>query len=354
MDVYTNHSSLGKVLKKDFVPSIKNTDNLCIATGYIDEEFLGEIKPTLVSIARRGNCKLLVGMVFHSGVTKKQKALLTSLHTELVSCNPDSGVYISRNQYHGKVYLCEENSNKIAFLGSSNLSTYGFYRRLECTVKITDKPIVDDLSKYLDYLFSKPTTNSLDEIELKTKKKPNKSAKPSNLLKDYEISKTEFDSLPAPISQQDIELRVEAQPNSSLNLFFDLGRKGSNGQYKTRPWYEVELSTTVKDRTDPNYPTFSSNSDASKSQSGSFFVFIKEGDSYFKIAMRVHSDGGKNISSAKESGGRETLGRYIKGKLQSAGVLVQGDRITSETLELYERDFITLKKIDNTRYILEF
>jgi HKD family nuclease len=354
VDIYTNYSSLGKVLKNDFIASISVTDCLTIATGYIDEKFLRDIKPLLVAAATRGSCKILVGMIFHSGVTKNQKILLTELHDELSACNSCSGVFISRNEYHGKVYLCETNQDKTVYLGSSNLSAYGFYRRLECTVRISNGTIVDDLITYLNYLFSKETTNSLNDIELKTKKKGNRNVKPSNLLSDYAVSKTEFDNLPDYVSEQNIELRVEAQPNSSLNLYFDKGRKNSKGQYVPRPWYEVELTTAAKDRANPNYPTFASNSTQSESQSGSFWAYINEKTEYFKIAMRVHSDSGKNISSARESGGRETLGYYIKGKLQSAGVLNEGDRITPETLELYERDYITFKKIDESRYILEF
>lgn len=354
MEIYTNHKSIGKVLRDDFLSSLKVTEGLTIATGYIDEEFLCYIKPYMISIAKRGFCKLLVGMIFHSGVTKKQKTLLTQLNNELLNCNSNSGVFISRNEYHGKVYLFEGEGNKTVYLGSSNLSTYGFYRRLECTVQLTDELVENDLIDYIQHLFDKSTTSSLNQIDLKTKSKQVINVRPSNLLRDYLISKNEFDSLPSPVSEQNIKLRVNEQPRSSLNLYFDKGRKNSQGQYIPRPWFEVELTSTKADRANPNYPMFTSNSSSSQSQSGSFDAYINEGDEYYKIAMKVHSDDGKNISSANESGGRTTLGRYIKGKLQEAGVLSEGSRITSETLELYEKDYITLKKIDSKRYILKF
>ena len=70
--------------------------------------------------------------------------------------------------------------------------------------------------------------------------------------------------------------------------------------------------------------------------------------------MEVCSAGGKAIMSSRESGGRETLGRFIKGRLEAAGVLQRGGLITSDTLAAYGRDSITLQKIDDKNYILEF
>ena len=70
--------------------------------------------------------------------------------------------------------------------------------------------------------------------------------------------------------------------------------------------------------------------------------------------MNVASDLGKAIMTGEESGGRETLGRIIKGKLEDSKVLRYGERITSQTLEDYGQDYIKLTKIDDDNYILEF
>jgi hypothetical protein len=356
MDMYTNDSVLGRTLKPDFKKSLDKFEHATMATGYIGESFLREIKPKLCKQAKRGSCRLLVGMVFHEGVSQKQKDLLTEIHDALQIIDPQSGVFLTRKQYHGKVYHFESDSDSIAYLGSSNLSDYGFYRRLECSIQITDSTTLSEIKTYLEHLFSSSTTNKLDEVDLKVKRRGSaaKPTKPSNLLKSYEIKKADFDALTAPISDQQIELRVDAQPNSSLNLFYDKGRKNKAGIYAPRPWYEVEITTSLNDRADPNYPPSTPNSSSSSSRTGSFNAFIREDGKYFKIQMKVHSDYGKNISSASGSGGRETLGRYLKGKLESASVLRKHERITSDILDAYGRDYITLKKIDNSNYILDF
>lgn len=358
MDMYTNDAALGRILKHDFKKSLDKFEHATMATGYIGESFLREIKPKRCKQAKRGSCRLLVGMVFHEGVSHKQKDLLTEIHAALQIIDPQSGVFLTRKQYHGKVYYFESKSDSIAYLGSSNLSDYGFYRRLECSLQITDSITLLEIKSYLEHLFSSSTTNKLDEVDLKVKRLglAAKPTKPSNLLKNYEISKAEFDALASPISFQQIELRVDAQPNSSLNLFYDKCRKNKAGIYAPRPWYEVEITASHHDRADPNYPRSASNNSSSNSNSrtGTFNAFIEEGGKYFKIQMKVHSDSGKNISSASGSGGRSTLGRYLKGKLESAGVLRKYERITSDILDSYGRNYVTLKKINNSNYILEF
>jgi hypothetical protein len=70
--------------------------------------------------------------------------------------------------------------------------------------------------------------------------------------------------------------------------------------------------------------------------------------------MTVASDYGKALASSKESGGRKTFGRCIKGKLQVAGILKEGERITSEHLELYGRDTVSFIKYDDDNYLIEF
>ena len=130
----------------------------------------------------------------------------------------------------------------------------------------------------------------------------------------------------------DIKLRVDNQPASSLNLYFDKGRKTKNGLYTPRPWYEVELTASAVEYRNPFYPKSEKREEGKKSRQGSFNVYIKEGEDFYMLKMKVASDNGKAIMSSSENGGRQTLGSYIKGKLESAGVLKFGERITSDVL----------------------
>lgn len=51
---------------------------------------------------------------------------------------------------------------------------------------------------------------------------------------------------------------------------------------------------------------------------------------------------------------RTIFGEFIKGGLESAGVLRRGEPITDEVLEAYGRDSVTLTKLTNGEYVVTF
>ena len=51
---------------------------------------------------------------------------------------------------------------------------------------------------------------------------------------------------------------------------------------------------------------------------------------------------------------REALGKYIKDKLISSGVLKFGELITDETLQDYGKESLRFKKLDGNRLFMEF
>lgn len=347
-----NTSSHGGSLKDAFNADIKKIQSLQIATGYFGESLITELEAKLVKVARNGgSCKILIGMVFHKGVSAKQRSALESIDSKLRSTNPENGIYISQKEYHGKIYLLNMEANDVLYIGSSNFSSAGFKGRLEATLRLEDIHSIEKTSGYLDYLFGLTTTSKLDEVSLVRTAKPIKET--SSLLEDYKIDCSLFPDESRVVGTFEIELRVDVQKESSLNLYFGAGRKNAQGKFVPRPWYEIELSVQKSERESEYYPMSVLNG-RRNSRLGAFTAYIKDSGICYKIEMKVHSDYGKNISSSDHSGGRQTLGRYIKGKLEVAGVLKFAERITSEMLYEYGKSSITFKKIDDRTYILEF
>lgn len=344
--IFTNEKGYGGDFKAHFLSRLKIAPSLTVATGYFGSSLVEDLESEFLAISKRGGCKILIGMVYHKGLSPKKLKTIKGLDEKLREISPTSGVYISRKEYHGKIYQLGEE----IFLGSSNLSEFGFSSRWECMAKIRDEFTQKETGKYLEFLFSHITTSKLCEVDLssRTRVKP---TRPSKLLEDYRTNM--FPTEPS-VGHLDIPLRVDDQPASSLNLYFDKGRKNKTGLYAPRPWYEVEITTSENDRNNPHYPKSELKQGSNKSRYGEFWVHIKESNDNFCFKMVVSSDSGKAIASSKESGGRETLGRYIKGKLEAAGVLKHGDRITSDTLDSYGRDSIRLIKLNDQHYILEF
>ena len=342
--MFTNRDTSEK-FDKQILKDIKNFKSLEIATGYFGTEIIEKFEKDLIEISRKGYCKILIGMIFHGGVNKKQKQTLENINKKLRKINGESGIFILREDYHGKIYKFKNDEDEIIYIGSSNFSNEGLNKRLECNIPIIDKESKKKVSNYVDFLFNHEKTSKLDDVELKLKKKKRKVIKKT--LNNYKRPSNLYPK-EIPISETRISLRPNNQPRSSLNLCFDKGRKvEKNGKVKWVPrnWYEVEITTQKKEQT-KDYPR------------GEFKAWTKDNGNVYELDM-ITSGGdvpGKNIKGYKDimTREREVLGELIKGKLQREGYLEENDPVTLETLQNYGREYISFKKIRDKVYYLEF
>lgn len=353
--LFTNYTTASK-FKNEFKKKLIDSDRLVIASGYFGYSTLVEFEKDLVNVAKKGDCKILLGMLFHGGVTKKQQEILKKVNKSIRSVNPDSGIFISTSDYHGKIYQFYNSAKNRhdLYLGSSNFSNEGFASRNECTSYIENENLKSEVSQYLDQLFNEKLAKRIEDVELRSRS--SKVIKPSKLLKDYEIKKTEYPDINQSIGVCPIKLRVDDQPKSGLNLNFGSGRKNTKGLFAPRPWYEIEIGTSKQDRDNPFYPKTKLNAkkDGGKSREGDFIAYASNDDKFYKFNMKVFADSGKNIATSDLSGGRETLGKFLKGKLEDKGLLKEGEVITSETLMEYGNDTLRLYKLNDNEYIMEF
>ena len=341
-DIFANHKNFGGDFGKEIAKNLDSYDSIEIASGYFGSSLIDSIKPKLLQIAKRGHCKILIGMIFNEGVSATQKHKLELLDKELRQINDKSGVLVSLNQYHGKIYKFKNATTEKIYVGSSNFSNSGFAINYEFNALITDPNTKSNITNFLDFLlgpdcdFSAP----LDEVELFVKGSKASGSKEATdvSLASCEIKASKFPVDPV-LTVVEIALRVDNQPNSSLNLFFDKGRKNKDGKYAPRPWYEVEITTTASDRTQTDYPI------------DDFEAYVKDGDKYYLLPMITASDNHKAITS---KGDRKLLGELIKGKLERKGHLTKGDRITSDILADYGNDCVLLKKFADKKYYFEF
>ena len=349
--MHTNHSNFGGNFGDEFQRRIEENNFLEIATGYFGVNTIEKYEDDLLKIAKRGSCKIVVGMIFHEGVSKSQRKTLINLNKKLTNINEQSGVFVTVKQYHGKIYKFKKEDSEQIYIGSSNFSPTGFKNNIECNTLIKDLDTRIQLSNFLDYLFgdreisAKLDPNKPDDDLLFIKTKKNKKYK--DKLKSFEIPVERYPTS-EPISEKIIKLRVSDQPASSLNLYFEPGRLNrATGAYVRRPWYEVEITSSSSERND-DYPI------------GEFTAYAKDTDynedgtsveKFYELKMITASENYKAITTKD---GREILGEFIKGKLEKADCLEKYERITIDTLRNYGRDDISLKKIKDKTYYLEF
>lgn len=340
---YTNHKDYGGDFGKEIRQNFSKHEALDIATGYFGVPLIKNLWNELIDIAKRGHCRILIGMIYHEGVTKLQKHILTELDKALKAVNGKSGVYVSLHQYHGKIYRFNKEGEQKIYVGSSNFSDSGFQDNYEFNALIIDPVTKERVSAFIDYLFIKENELSapLVEVELTEKKTRTGKTKPKRAKSSLDtcfISPSKFPAKPV-ICTIKIKLRVDKQPLSSLNLYFEKGRKNKNGKYSPRPWYEVEITSTKAERAQDGYPL------------GEFNVFVIDEKKHYQIPMITASDDYKAITSKNN---RAILGELIKGKLERLGHLARYERITSEILDEYGRDYIELKKFADGKYYLDF
>lgn len=128
---------------------------------------------------------------------------------------------------------------------------------------------------------------------------------------------------------------------SNLNCFFGKGRETPNGRLLPRPWYEVELIPGKAITSLADYP-----------QTNTPFTVVTDDGWTFECQVQGGEDGKKNFRSL---GDLQTLGMWIKGRMEDAGALDIGHLVTTDTIRQFGKNVIKLTKttIENT-WFLEF
>ena len=74
--MFTNEKSFGGAFGKEILKNIDNFNSLEVASGYFDPQTIEKNRDKLIQIAKRGYLKILIGMIYHEGVSKTQKKTL--------------------------------------------------------------------------------------------------------------------------------------------------------------------------------------------------------------------------------------------------------------------------------------
>ncbi|MDO5344046.1 MAG: NgoFVII family restriction endonuclease, partial [Candidatus Saccharibacteria bacterium] len=139
-----------------------------------------------------------------------------------------------------------------------------------------------------------------------------------------------------------IPLKGDVSQRSGLNASFGEGRRNKQGFVQPRSWYEVELIVPKEVTSNPEYPK-------ANSEKAQFDVVTDDG---WRFRCKVSGDYSKNFRSGDDL---KTLGRWIKGRLENAGVLRPGERVSDEILAQYGRSDLKMSKIKDTNaWYLDF
>lgn len=328
---------------KDFYqPMIETADHLNIATGFITNESITELRKLVEYRNNSLSLDLFIGMNLLEGFTKLQYNAVKDLNSFLNESNTGRVLLSPKAMYHGKMYSFIQGDSCIgAFIGSSNLGSFvgtssnyieaeSFFNGAEATnVNSTIVKLIRQLGR--DFSILPPVTNFI----------PN----PIKLLKGYsyvesvgnEISILAKSSAHGPI----VRIPLKDEPKSNLNPYFGAGK--TKNKFSPRGWYEVEL---IIPNNLENRDLIPWSKDRKENQNCHIFVITDDG---YKFECYRQGSYGKNFRSAHDL---KILGRWIKGQMENEGALEVGKPVTNEVLEKFGKHFLVLQKtIDNCWYM---
>ncbi len=316
-----------------FYDLIPHTKELDIAVGYITSDSLIELKK-LVELNNLRKLHLTIGMHYFEKFTKVEYNTAVALNEFLVSNHCGEVRLVTPFKYHGKLYSYSNDTGTYAgIIGSNNLSSIvdGGSRVYESSLFIDEPALATEMKGFIQRLVDTSTEN-ISELDITSFREVNP------LLDTHEnVRKVEPSELmKCAASLTDVRFAIpikgyEVSPQSNLNVFFGKGRLGKNGLVKPRHWYEVELIVPKSVTMQPGYPV-------SKTEGAVFDVITDDGWSF---KCKVSGDYSKNFRS---EGDLKILGKWLKGRLENAGVLKVGEPVTAKTLSDYGRNTFSLTK----------
>lgn len=307
-----------------------------ISVGYVTADSLTELK-RMVEQNEIHRMNLTIGMHYFEKFTALEYNAAMDLDSYLREENIGRVNLVTTFMFHGKLYsfVDQNGTPQSGIIGSNNLSSIidTGHRTYESAILLSEQPTVNQLNEFISDL-SNRAANNISDVEITEFKNANP------LLENHEhvrkVSEPDIEAYQQHLTDISFEIPLkgsEIAPKSNLNVFFGEGRRNPNGLIMPRHWYEVELIVPSDIATRPNYPI-------SRTEGAVFDVITDDG---WEFSCKVSGGNNKNFRSEKDL---KILGKWIKGRLENAGVLRVGERVTRETLERYGRTSFTLSKLD--------
>ncbi len=317
------------VTQDDFLDAFEefssSADSVHISTGYVSVASLQYLIENVKNNALP-HLHLTIGMHHFDGFTRAQYDSAFSLATHLDQAKKGSTSICKSFPYHGKVYGFYKNGKPFAsILGSSNLSSlcradsYSF----EVDTILEDPEMLRQISEFQKELNEKACESFLDW-------EPKDFNKSVIVPFAEKLSGSDFGNYLRLKQLDSFNLLLKPEEKSNLNVCFGKGRENKRKFVRPRPWYEVEVIVSKAITGLPGYPAKTT-----------FKVVTDDG---WMFDCNTNGDYSKNFRSAD---GLCVLGHWIKGRLETAGVLKFGEKVTKEILQAYGTEYLKLTKTEN-------
>ncbi|MDC2842287.1 restriction endonuclease PLD domain-containing protein [Limosilactobacillus mucosae] len=342
-----------KSIRDTFEEILAQSDKLEVAVGYVSVKGLQRIDE-LVEKYKIKDIKLACGMYSVDGLPESIKNEIIRLHEKWRGVGIGE-IYVVKNMdYHGKLYNFWKDGKPFrSIVGSANLGalapTGRTMRQYELANTIEDKKENQDLADFIDDLIKKccVSADNMDGIKV-VHERINSLDAIEGVSELTESSVEQFNNkengivLRIPIKAPKFANRFSTDrkdyASSNINVCYGKGRKGKNGKYTLRNWFETQITVSADIIRDPNYP-----------KEKPFFVVTDDGYMFEAVTQ------GSNNKQLSAYGDEKKFGRWIKGRLVAAGLLKafddadqDPDRLGVVTEEMLERSNMKVLELHKT------
>lgn len=355
--LYTNILPLGTTIEQEtiidcFTSQVAKSDKIDIAVGYISRAALDELERLVEDYDIKNIC-LTIGMYYIEGMPEGSYHSAFELNQKWQETGIGEIRMIRAFKYHGKAYCFYKNGTPFsAIIGSANLGVIkleaGNRRQYEFASITTELSEVVDISKHIEDLKTVNCSANIADIDnMPLIHEVNTSLSGIELVAQIPPSNVAFYESCEASATFLLPLKVpkEAEKNlddgkhftkSNINVCYAAPRS----KRKPRDWYETQLTVGKEITRTVGYPV----------KNEPFFVVTDDG---YWFKAHTTSDGNKQFSAV---GDELILGRWIKGRLAAAGLVVpvndtQKDTertgmITWEMFDEYGCDRLALKNTE--------
>ncbi len=351
-DILPVSTESSQVSFRDYFAKIcEKSDSIDIAVGYASKTSLLELDRLVHENGIQHICVTL-GMYCVEGIPESLYNIAIEINSKWQKQGIGEIRMVTNMKYHGKLYVFYKNSTPVAgIIGSANLGAIAVdannRRQYEIASATENSDEIKDIYNHISQVVSKCTSNIADIANINKVHEENTSLVgvdtvnrvPKSDVNIYHQHKTDISfSIPIKVPAYAERHMDDGKhyTKSNLNVCYAAPRSAR----KFRDWYETQFTVSVAITRLDGYPE----------KNVPFYAVTDDG---YMFKVHTTSDHNKQFSAV---GDELILGRWIKGRIASAGLVVpvnntgeDSDRagmITKEMLDAYGCNGLVITKTD--------
>lgn len=313
--------------------AIKVADEIKIAVGYVSVAGLNRLDE-LIQANNIKHIDLVIGMYKVQGIPESIYNKIVEIQGIWSKLEIGSIYLVNNMNYHGKIYTFLKNGKPVtSIVGSGNLSVLApegqQFRQYEVATTVTEVSECQELIQHIDSIIQTSTDIASDLSAFKiTHERIDVLSDVENII---EITKSEGDlyesreeplkfciPIKAPHYADRFSDKSSAHAHSNINVCYGKGRENkTSGKIDRRNWYETQITVAKKLTSQPGYP-----------KGDPFYLVTDDG---YKFLAHSTAQNDKQLTAYGHTGNDRVFGRWIKGRLATAGYVKPYDNVNDDT-----------------------